>query len=166
MIYNCHIQALTPQAVIDIKGDPVDVLPRLQRLGLADPPPLRAAVSGDLRVLRPSPNHWLILASLASEDALLEHLNTPEPAADTLTLSVSDAYQWFAINGPEAREVLSIGCPLDLDPKVFGPDGATFTEMFALKALLLAAADGFVVAADRSHGPLVVDWFARIQGDA
>ena len=166
MIYNCHIQALAPQTVIDIKGEPVDVLPRLLRLGLTDPPPLRAAVAGDLRVLRPSPHHWLLLAPLASEDPLLGQLNTPEPAADTMILSVSDAYQWFAISGPEAREVLAIGCPLDLDPGVFAYDSATFTEMFALKALLLADADSFVVAVDRSYAPMVVDWFARIQGEA
>ncbi|MEY4266638.1 MAG: hypothetical protein RIS90_1173 [Pseudomonadota bacterium] len=166
MIYNCHIQALAPQTVIDIKGEPVDVLPRLLRLALTDPPARRTAMAGDLRVLRPSPQHWLLLAPLASEDALLGQLDTPAPAADTLILSVSDAYQWFAISGPEAREVLSIGCPLDLDPGVFTADSATFTEMFALKTLLLADASGFLVAVDRSHAPMVADWFARIQGEA
>lgn len=166
MIYDCHIQTLDPQTVIDIKGEPVDVLPRLQRLGLTDPPPLRAAVAGALSVLRPSPQHWLLLAPLASEDPVLGQLGTPEPAADTLILPVSDAYQWFEVSGPQAREVLAVGCPLDLDPGVFGSDGATFTELFSLKALLRASADGFRVAVDRSHAPLVRDWFARIQGEA
>lgn len=166
MIYNCRIQALDLKTVIDIKGEPVDVLPRLLRLDLSDPPSLRAAVAGSVSVLRPSPHHWLLLAPLASEEPLLAQLSTPEPAADTLILPVSDAYQWFTVSGPEAREVLAIGCPLDLDPGVFGSDGATFTELFALKVLLLAAADGFLIAVDRSHAPLVVDWFARIQGEA
>jgi len=164
MIYNCHLESLDLQALIDIKGDRLDVLPRLQRLALADPPVLRWASAGALRVLRPSPQHWLLRAPLPSEDRLLLELMDPAPVSDTLIVPVSDAYGWFKLGGSQAREVMAIACPLDLDPKAFGADSATFTEVFGLKTLLWVSADDFELAVDRSHAPLMADWFARVQG--
>jgi sarcosine oxidase subunit gamma len=117
-----------------------------------------------LRLLRPTPAHWLLCAPLDAEEALLQQLLTSTPPLDTLIVPVSDAYAWFALCGPEARELLAVGCPLDLGPQAFGPNAATFTEVFSLKTLLWRSADGFELAVERSYAPLVADWFARIQG--
>ncbi len=164
MIYDCHIERPGLKGLIDLKGEPADILARLQKLGLSNPPPQRASSTGPLRVLRPAPAHWLLCTPLDAEEDLLGALMSPLPAADTLILPVSDAYAWFALRGPEARELMAVGCPLDLDPQAFAPDGATFTEVFGLKTLLWRSADGFELAVERSYDPLLADWFARIQG--
>ena len=164
MIYDCRIERPGLQGLIDLKGEAADVLARLQRLGLADPPAQRAAHAGALRVLRSAPSHWLLRAPLESEEGLLQSLLQPAPPPDTLIVPVSDAYAWFALRGPEARELMAVGCPLDLDAQAFAADGATFTEVFGLKTLLWRSAEGFELAVERSHDPLVADWFARIQG--
>lgn len=166
MIYNCHIERPGLRGLIDLKGEPADVLARLQKFGLSDPPPQRASAAGPLRVLRPAPSHWLLCTPLDAEDELLRSLLATEPQGDTLILPVSDAYAWFALRGPDARELMAVGCPLDLDPQVFAPDGATFTEVFGLKTLLWRSADGFELAIERSYDPLLTDWFVRIQGDS
>lgn len=162
MIYDCRIERPGLQALIDLKGEPGDILARLQRLGLADPP----AQAGALRVLRAAPSHWLLRAPLESEETLLQGLMQSAPPLDTLIVPVSDAYSWFAVRGPEARELMAVGCPLDLDPQVFGANGVTFTEVFSLKTLLWRSANGFELAVERSHEPMVADWFARVQGTA
>ena len=164
MIYHCTLERPGLSALIDLKGEPADILPRLARLSLTDPPPLCATSAGALRLLRPTPAHWLLRAPLDAEEALLQQLLTPTPPLDTLIVPVSDAYAWFALCGPEARELLAVGCPLDLGPQAFGSDAATFTEVFSLKTLLWRRADGFELAVERSYAPLVADWFARIQG--
>ena len=164
MIYHCEIERAGLHALIDLKGEPGDVCARLQRLGLTDPLPLQAASAGDLRVCRVAPWHWLLRAPLDNEDALLQRLMEPVPPPETLIVPVSDAYAWFTVHGPEARELLSVGCPLDLDLPAFAATGATFTEVFSLKVLLWRDADGFELAVERSYAPLVTDWFARIQG--
>ena len=33
-----------------------------------------------------------------------------------------------------------------------------------MRALLLRTPTGFQLAVERSHGPMVADWFARLQG--
>lgn len=164
MIYHCHIERAGLQALIDLKGEPGDVCARLQSLSLEDPPPRQAASAADLRVCRVAPWHWLLRAPLDQEDSLLERLIDPALPPDTLIVPVSDVYAWFTVHGPEARELLSVGCPLDLDASAFAANGATFTELFSLKALLWRDADGFELAVERSYAPLVTDWFERIQG--
>ena len=164
MIYNCRVSRLELQTLIDFKGAAPDVLTRLHVLGLTDPPPQRFTASGPLRLLRPAPWHWLLRAPIEHEDALLAQALQPCPAADTLIVPVTDAYTWFAVQGREARELMAVACPLDLDPAVFAADGATFTETFGMKALVWRCADGFELAVERSHGPMMADWLARIQG--
>lgn len=166
MIYHCTLERPGPSALIDLKGEPDDVLPRLHRLGLSDPPALSVTAVGALHLLRPAPGHWLLRAPPDAEEALLQQLLTPAPPLDTLIVPVSDAYAWFALCGSEARELMAVVCPLDLAPQQFGPEAATFTEVFGLKTLLWRRADGFDLAVERSYAPLVADWFARVQGGA
>lgn len=165
MIYDCQVSRLELQTLIDFKGAAADVLARLQALGLSDPPAQRFSSSGPLRLMRPAPWHWLLRAPIGHEDVLLAQVTQPAPAADTLIVPVSDAYTWFAVQGREARELMAVACPLDLDPAVFATDGATFTETFGLKALIWRCSGGFELAVERSHGPMMADWLARIQGE-
>ncbi len=164
MIYDVSINPLPMVALVDLKGSAGDIAPRLRRLGLWEPAPGRAAALGPIQVLRAAREHWLVRAPIEDEERLLSTLLEDAPAADTLVVPVSDAYAFFAISGPHARQVMAIASPLDTDPVVFPADGATFTEAFGQKALILRCAAGFEVAFERSYASMVSDYFSRING--
>lgn len=107
------------------------------------------------------PDHWLLRADLGREDALAAALR-PESAPPGISIvRVSDTLAFFRITGPDAPDILAIGCPLDLHERSFGPEAATFTEVFGLKALVTRCEGGFDVAVDQSFGPMVADCVTR-----
>ncbi|MGI9388411.1 MAG: sarcosine oxidase subunit gamma, partial [Boseongicola sp.] len=61
----------------------------------------------------------------------------------------------------DADQIMSIASPLDLHPSVFPENGATFSEVFGLKALILRQPEGFCVAVEQSFGDMIEDYFAR-----
>jgi heterotetrameric sarcosine oxidase gamma subunit len=162
--YDARVRLQPVPALIDLQGGAEDVLPRLRLLALDDPPPLRRLQAGDRSVLRPAPGHWMLLSSSDTPAALLRSLCAAPLAEDSLFVDVSDGWAHFDLRGPEAAELLGAACPLDTHPRAFATDGATFTEAFGLRALLLRRPTGFQLAVERSHGPMVADWFARLQG--
>ena len=162
--YDARVRLRPVPALIDIQGAAEDVLPRLRLLGLDDPPPLRHLQAADRMVLRPAPGHWMLLSSADAPAALLRALCVTPLAEDSLVVDVSDGWAHFDIRGAEAAELLGAACPLDTHQRAFAADGATFTEAFGLRALLLRTPTWFQLAVERSHGPMVADWFARLQG--
>jgi len=162
MAYLATTRPLPLATVIDLKGGPDDVLPRLQRLGLRDPAPGRRFSVGPLDLLRVGREHWWLLAPLEQEGPLLAALLESPPAADTLVLAVSDAWQFLAIDGLQARELIAIACPLDVHPAVFPAEGATLTEVFGQRALLMRRGDGFELAVERSYSAMLLDYFSRV----
>jgi len=162
MSYQANTRTLPLRTVIDLKGNHEDVLPRMLRLGLTDATPARRVGVGALELLRPGKEHWMLLAPLQDEDRLLSEIKAMPLRDDTLVLGVSDAYQFFAIDGPDARLLIAIASPLDVDPAQFPADGATFTEVFGLKALVMRRGYGFELAIERSYAPMLQDYFSRI----
>lgn len=165
-IYDARVQLLPTPALIELHGEPDDLVPRLAGLGLAEPAPLRGARADGRTLLRPTPTLWVLLGAPGEGPELTRHLGSPAPAPDTLIVDLSDGHVHFALTGPEAAELLAVACPLDVHPRVFADDGAAHTEALGLRALVLRRPDGFHLAFERSHGPMVADWFARIQGSA
>ena len=60
------------------------------------------------------------------------------------------------------RLLIAIASPLDVDLAQFPADGATFTEAFGQKALVMRRGDGFELAIERSYAPMLRDYFSRI----
>ena len=164
MIYDVSIEPLPTMALIDLKGSAADIAPRLQRLVLCAPEASRVSRSGAVEVLRAAREHWLLRAPLEDEDRLLSALLEDTPAADTLVVAVSDAYAFFGIAGPHARAIMAIASPLHADPSAFPEDGATFTEAFGQKALVMRRPNGFDIAFERSYASMAADYFSRING--
>lgn len=163
-VHHARVGLLPTPTLLELQGPADDVLPRLRRLGLADPAALRCERSGALELLRPAPGHWLLLAPPEDATGLLVRLLAEPAGADTLVVDVSDGWAHFRVEGAGAGALLASASPLDTHPRVFAADGATFTEAFGLRALVLRRPGGFQVAVERSHGPMVADWFARLQG--
>jgi len=103
-------------------ADPAFMQAVEQSIGVAPPTdPNMVAGPADLtegpRTLWLGPDEWLVVGADNAETALAsatEHLHAA-------VVDVSDGRTAIAISGPNARDVLAKGCPLDLHPKVFAP---------------------------------------------
>ena len=163
MSYAVTIRRQDLSALVDMRGEAKEIAALLSGLDLALPDtPNTAAEAGGRTVYWLGPEHWLLRAPIAEEDALLAGLGKdPLPPEVSLVL-VSDAYAFFEISGAEAVEVMAVASPLDLHPSVFPAKGSAFTEAFGLKALVIRHGDGFELAVDRSLGDMTEDYLARV----
>lgn len=80
---------------------------------------------------------------------------------DISIVLVSDTLKFFNIDGPDADQIVAIACPLDIHPSVFPHHGATYTEAFGLKALLMRVPGGFEIAVESSFADMIDDYFVR-----
>lgn len=155
MTYQANFSFQTLTAVFDLKGRPDDITHRLSDIGL-----------GPDAVLKVAPEHWLVRAPLAQEDQVFAQLTQLPCASDTLIVNVSDAYVFFSLDGVEAEQLMAIASPIDAQSLRFGAAGATFTEVFGQKALLIRWPAGFEIGVERSYSTLIADYFSRANGQA
>ena len=100
--------------------------------------------------------------TLDQESRLFAHLTEAPCASDTLIINVSDAYVFIEIDGPEADQMIAIASPIDAWAMPVGAAGATFTEVFGQKALMIRQPKGFEIAVERSYSQLLLDYFSRV----
>lgn len=90
------------------------------------------------------PDEWMLRAKQHASDGLAARL---EDALGGIVAAVTDqssAYCVLHLNGPQTRELLAKGCPLDLHPRVFGPGQCAQSHYFKTTFLLrcLDSAEG------------------------
>jgi len=161
MPYDARIDRLPIFALFDLKG-PKEALAAWTN-ALPDFPqtPNTATLNDETLLCHTGQNRWLLRAPLDQENALETALRPDEAPPEISIVKVSDTLTFFRIAGPEAIEILSIGCPLDLHPDSFGPDASSYTELFGLKALVLRCEGGFDCAVESSFGDMITDYLAR-----
>ena len=161
MPYDAKIDRLAPFALFDLKG-PQDALAAWAPI-LSDLPqsPNIFRRDGDAELCHIGPNRWILRAPLDQEDGLEASLRPTESPPEISIVRVSDTLTFFRITGPDAGQVLSIGCPLDIHEQVFGPHAITYTEFFGVKALVLRCDGGFDCAVEQSFGDMIADYLAR-----
>jgi len=162
MPYDATIDRLPIFALFDLKGAQADmsdwggdVLPEFPET------PNTARSDGGTTLLFIGQNRWLVRADIAHEAALETALRPAAAPPDISIVRVSDTLTFFRITGPDAAQLMSIGCPLDLHPEFFCPDAVSYTEFFGLKALVLGCANGFEVGVEQSFANLMADYLAR-----
>ncbi len=156
MGYDAIITRLPLRALFDLKGKR-DVLRNW--CGDTLPPfpdhPNRLTEAHGRQLVHTGPGCWILMASLAVEQALTAALRPDEAPGDLSVVPISDMLTFFAVTGPEASDVMAVATPLDLHPRVFPPDGASWTEAFGIRALIRRIAGGYEMAVERSYA----DWF-------
>lgn len=161
MPYTARIDRLPLFALFDLKGpqavlgDWCNVLPPFP-----DAPNTLTRFDGT-ELCHIGPDHWLLRAALAAEPGWEEALRPGEAPPEISIVRISDTLTVFRITGPDAGEVMSIGCPLDLHPDVFGEAAVSYTEFFGLKALVLRCEGGFDCAVEQSFGDMIADDLRR-----
>ena len=163
MAYDVAYERLGLSALFDLKGAEAAVRQWLRHPPLQFPrTPNTRSRSRVLELWWVGADHWLLRAPLEQEEQLLDKLSPMEAPEDISVVHVSDTLTFFAITGPDAEEVLSVTCPLDLAS--FGEDAVSYTEVFGLKGIVLRRPQGFEVAVERSFGDMMLDHFAGVTG--
>ncbi len=162
MAYNAKISRVGAMTLFDLKGKQTALA---GWAGEALPPfpntPNTSASKDEMELLFIGPDHWLLHAPLGRE-AELETVLTPTEAPPEISIvRISDTQTFFSITGPDAEQIISIASPLDAHLSVFPENGATFTEAFGLKALILRKRDGFSLSVEQSFGDMVEDYLER-----
>ncbi len=106
-------------------------------------------------------NHWLLSAPIEREAELLRALKPHESPVDVSIVRISDTQTFFSVTGTDAVHIMAIASPLDIHDTVFPENGATFSEVFGLKALILRQEGGFLFAVEQSFGNMVEDYLDR-----
>jgi sarcosine oxidase, subunit gamma len=83
------------------------------------------------------PDEWLVIGRPESEAALETDLR----ATGATVVDVSANRTTLELRGPRARELLEFGCPIDLDPRVFGPGRCAQTLLARANVLIWFVAD-------------------------
>lgn len=105
-------------------------------VGLFGPPINRFSSDGERRAARLGPDEWLIIDAPSNAETVVSDI-TKELAGRFHTLvDVSSASVSFAIDGPDAANILNAGCPLDLDINSFPAGSATRTVLGKCQIIL------------------------------
>jgi sarcosine oxidase subunit gamma len=130
-------------------------------LGLDLPTTPSTYVSNDtLTVIWMGPQEWLITAATRSAAELEAQLRAAVGEHGGAAIDVSAQRTTLRLSGPDARDLLTKGCSLDLHPKVF-TKGTAAQSTLGLAAVVLIAVDD----AGTDYRILVRASFARYLAD-
>lgn len=120
--------------------------------------PHEAAVHGGMAALSLGPDEWLITGDTdgpALAAALQQALRTQFASV----VDTSDAWCVIGLAGPDARDMLSKGCGLDLHPRAFPPGNVTRT-LLAQATIVLhqTAAHTYDIFVRRSYADYLWQW--------
>jgi len=107
-----------------------------------------------------APTEWLLVTRMAQKQTQVHNLGESLNGLFAGVTDVSGYYTTLSIAGRDARAVLARGCPLDLHPRVFGPDQCAQT-LFAKATMMLHQTDGspaFHMIVRRSFADYVWRW--------
>lgn len=119
-------------AIINLRGAPNDAVFSAgvsSTLGLNLPGLNQFVQSGPNRLIRVGPDDWFSIGMTDTEaptmSALLNVLTNEHAVTD-----VTSGYCLITFSGPQARDILASGCPLDLHPSAFKPGMAAGSHFY------------------------------------
>lgn len=125
----------------------------------------------DPRTLWLAPGEWLIVTAADAKDAPAGKLAAAVADHGGSVVDVGDARTVLVLHGPNARDVLMKGCPLDLHPDAFRP-GDCAQSLLARAAVILCRrkddADGgasFEIHVARSFAAYLWAWLEDAAGE-
>ena len=103
------------------------------------------------------PDQWLLKTTSAPYGEWEKHL--AESAPSGAFNDVTYARTTLRLAGPNVRDVLAKGCPLDLHPAVFTPERCALSLLGHLNPLIICLdADVFEVSVTQSYGVDLFEW--------
>jgi sarcosine oxidase, subunit gamma len=125
-----------------------------------------SASSGEVTVLWLGPDEWLVVSPPGTEGELETRLRTAISDAHASIVDVSAQRTTLLVAGSRARDLLALGCALDLHPRSFS-EGSCAQTMLARAQVVLVGRDpgegdgsapAFWVLVRASFAAYLVDW--------
>ncbi len=132
-----------------------------ETLGLALPAaPGSATGSNGARALWLGPGRWQVSSATEPAAEFEDRLRQGLRGTSGHLLDVSHARAVIRMSGPQVREVLAKGCPLDFDVDAFPPGGCCSSTLGGIGALIHHTEDAasWDVSVGRSFGPSFWEW--------
>lgn len=151
------VRAAAPAARFIFRGRDAAVAAAGSALGTPLPlEPCRASQSVGRIALWLGPDEWLLLAPRSEGELVASVLAKALGDVPHVLVDVSDRNAALIVSGPAVEDVLSAGCPLDVDEAAF-PVGMCTRTLFAKAEIVLwrTAAAEFRVEVMRSFLPYV-----------
>jgi sarcosine oxidase subunit gamma len=151
------VRPLPPAARLSLRiKDNGAQMPRAVAGLTLDQPINRVATSGERLAARLGPDEWLIIGAPSDADALGSAITKTLADRFHALVDVSHASVAFAVDGPDAANILNAGCPLDLDIGSFPAGSATRTILGKCEIILIRLNEReFRVECWRSFGEYV-----------
>lgn len=112
----------------------------------------------DLAVLWLGPDEWLVIGPPGTQADLETRIRAAIGAEPAAVTDVSAQRATVLVAGPRARDLLSHGCSLDLDPRAFGPGRCAQTTLARAQVVLVGRERGFWVLVRSSFAGYLADW--------
>jgi sarcosine oxidase, subunit gamma len=143
---------------IELRGDATDrvfmtAVGRMLDLLLPGEPNTTAG-RGELTALWLGPDAWLLTCPADAVPRYMGDLRVALADVHTAVIDVSDGRVALRLTGPNARDLLAKGCPLDLHPRAFA-SGHCAQSLLAKASVLLHLVE------DDEHGPTFDLYVAR-----
>jgi sarcosine oxidase subunit gamma len=146
------------RAIISLKVSKNEADNVVARLSLA--PPLRVRGT-DPQSLWLGPDHWLIVSTLQSADAIIGLCHKRLAGILHIAVDYVGALAILKLHGSGARALLAAGSALDFRPAFFPTGSCCRTRLAQIAAVVVAtAADEFEIFVDRSYGTYLSAWLS------
>jgi sarcosine oxidase subunit gamma len=86
-------------------------------------------IDADVSVLGLGPDEWLVVGPPGAESRLTALLETAAADGSASVVDVSAQRTTVAVSGPHVRDLLALGCSLDLHPRVFAAGACAQTTL-------------------------------------
>jgi sarcosine oxidase subunit gamma len=156
-VAGASVRAAAPAARFVFRGRDAAVAAAGSALGMPLPlEPCRASQSVGRIALWLGPDEWLLIAPRSEGELVASVLAKTLSDVPHALVDVSDRNAALIVSGPAVEDVLSAGCPLDLDQAAF-PVGMCTRTLFAKAEIVLwrTAATEFRIEVARSFLPYV-----------
>ena len=129
-------------------------------LGGLLPAPNTWGEAGSAHVLWQAFDEWLLITPDGRQSAVAASLRAALSETHHALTDVSDLRTRFALDGPNARDVLQKGCAVDLHPRVFGTSSCVTTALARVRVTLrrMGDAERYEILVERSYGSYLRDW--------
>ena len=151
------VRALPPASRLSlrIKDNGGDISRSVAGLSL-NLPITRFAAAGERLAARLGPGEWLIIGAPPQADSLSSEISATLAGQLHAIVDVSQASVAFAVEGPDAANILNTGCPLDFDTRHFPAGSATRTVLGKCEIVIFRLSEfEFRVECWRSFGAYV-----------
>ena len=135
------------QGIVDLRGRSGEIGVAFEKVfGFALPvEPNSVGGKGRTAALWLGPDEWWVI-SQTENSRTAEKLSKALSGHAAAVIDIGESRTCIQVSGPNARDLIAKGCPLDLHPRVFGP-GACAQTLLAKAGVML-----HMVSGDRARG--------------